>query len=238
MMSMAIGGVWGPSVLAKYSKFDIQGMDEIVGTGVKLMGFVLALTVGLLCGLAGPFLDIWLGSDFQSLTWVLVIMLFPLATNLIVTPFFYIHVSFNKLKIPALVELGLGLSNLFLAICLTPQYKTMGLVLAGGLTLTLYFSIFAPVYAAKIMGLPWTHYLKRLGLITLSTLGVTLVAYFLNKTIPLTSYLHLIIGAGLISTGYLALVYFLGLSSTEKELMESFLSKETGNNQNGYNDPL
>ncbi len=221
IMSVAIGGVWGPSILSKYSQLDFHGIDGIVRTSIKVTGLTLALVIGLLCGLASPFLSIWLGEDFQSMAWVLILMIFPLSTNLIASPFFNIHVSFNKLKIPALVELGLGLSNLFLAIYLTPQYKIMGLVLAGVFTLTLYFSVFSPIYAAKIMGLPWIHYLKQLAVITLSTLGVALVAYSLNKTIPLTSYLHLIIAGGIISLTYLVLVYFLGLTKIEKDLLKS-----------------
>ena len=224
IMSVAISSVWGPSILSKYSQSDFQGMDKIVRVSIKVTGLVLALVVGLGCGLANPFLSMWLGPDFQPMTWVLRLMIFPLSTNLIVGPFFNIHISFDKLKKPALIATILGISNLLLAILLTPQYGTMGLVTAGTLTLTFYYSIYAPIYAAKLMGLPWTHYLQRLGTITLATLGVTLVSFFLDKTIPLTSYFSLIFSGGLVSLVYLILAYFLGLNETEKIFLKNFLN--------------
>lgn len=230
IMSVAVGGVWGPSILAKYSQSDFQGMDKIVRTSIKVTGLTLALIVGLLCGLADPFLSIWLGADFQPMIWVLILMIFPLSTNLIVSPFFNIHVSFNKLKMPALIALALGASNLLLAIFLTPKYGTMGLVAAGVFTLTLFYSFFSPIYAARVMGLSWTHYFKQLGMVTLATLGVAVISYSFAKAMLLSSYLHLIIVGGLISLGYLILVYFLGLSSKEKKMIKSFLAKVTGNN--------
>ncbi len=223
IMSMAIGGVWGPSILSKYSKSDIQGMEKIMHASIKLTGLALALVVGLICGLADPFLSVWLGLDFQIMTWVLVTMILPLSTNLIVGPFFNIYVSHNKLKAPALVALGLGLLNLLLAVSLAPRYGAMGIVAAGALTLTLNYSIFAPVYTAKLMDLPWWHYLQHLGAIMLATLGIAVVSYLLNKAIPLTSYLHLIVAGGLISLGYLVLVYFLGLTGAEKNLLKNLL---------------
>jgi len=223
IMSIAVGGVWGPSILAKYSRSDRQGMDKITLVSIKLTGLTLALVVGLICGLADPFLNVWLGPEFQAMVWILVVMIFPLSTNMVVGPFFNIHISHNKLKFPALVALGLGLLNLSLAILLTPKYGAMGIVAAGMLTLTLNNSIYAPLYAAKIMNLPWWHYLKSLAVVVVATLGVAVVSYMLSVAIPLISYLHLIVTGGLVSLVYLTLVYSLWLNGEEKNLLKIFL---------------
>ena len=219
ILAVAIGGVWGPSILSKFSSSDHRGIDRIMQTSIKITGLMLALLIGLICGLADPFLPIWLGQDFKPMAWILVVMTFPLSTNLIDRSFFNIQVTLNKLKFPAVVTFGLSILNLLLAILLTPRFGVMGLVLAGVLTVTLNYSIFAPVYAAIIMQLPWWHYLKSLGRITLTTLGVAVFSYLLRSAIPLSTFPHLIVVGGLISVGYSVLVYFWGLSTSEKNVL-------------------
>ncbi|MBI5352642.1 MAG: hypothetical protein HZB50_08415 [Chloroflexi bacterium] len=224
IISSAIGGVWGPSILAKYGQDDHQGIDSILLGSVKLIGLTLALPIGLICGLALPFLTVWLGPDFREMSWILAVMVFPLSTNLIVEPFFNINISLNKLKIPALVTFGLGLLNLLLAVFLAPRYGVIGIVAAGVLTLTLNYSIFIPIYTAMTMNLPWWRYVQRLGGVSLATLGVTVTSYLLSDVVSLTSYFRLIAAGGSISLIYLTSAYFLGLSNVEKELLKNFFA--------------
>ena len=223
ILSMAIGGVWGPLILSKFSQADYLGMDKIVYTAVKLTGLTLALPIGLICGLVQPFLIVWLGPDFVPLSWVLIWMLLPLCINLLDGPFFNIEISFGKLKVPALFTFGFGILNLLMSIYLTPRFGVMGLVSASAITLTANSSIFTPLFVARIMGLPWWHYLRQLVIIVFATLSVAGVSYLLSRAIPITSFLHLLFASGLISTGYIILVYFWGLSSSEKNLLSAFV---------------
>ena len=223
IISSAIGGVWGPSILAKYGRSDQRGIDSIVLGSIKLIGLTMALPIGLICGLAVPFLTVWLGPDFQALGWVLAAMVFPLSTNLIVEPFFNINISLNKLKVPALVTCGAGLLNLLLAVLLAPRYGVIGIVAAGALTLTLNYSFFIPIYTARIMDLPWWRYFLCLGAVSLAALGVAVASYLLSDVFSLTSYFRLIAAGGLVSVVYLTAAYFWGLSAVEKELLISFL---------------
>jgi membrane protein EpsK len=109
-----------------------------------------------------------------------------------------------------------------LTILLAPRYGVIGIVLAGVLTLTLNYSIFIPIYTARIMHLPWWRYIQRLGIVSLAALGVTVISYLLNDVILLTSYFRLIMAGGMVSLIYLILVYFLGLTNTEKILLKNF----------------
>ena len=88
VMSTALGSIWQPLILARYSKNKFSSMDKLVQVSIKLSGGVLALIVGLIAGLSKPFLLLWLGSDFESMAFLLSLMVLPLASNLIVSPFF------------------------------------------------------------------------------------------------------------------------------------------------------
>jgi O-antigen/teichoic acid export membrane protein len=221
IFSVAIGEVWGPSIMTKFSQSDMPGVDKIMRSSIKLSGLTLALIAGLIAGLSDPFLTVWLGPNFKSMIWVLVLMVLPLCTNLLDRPFLDIFISMNKLRLPALVSFGLGISNFLLAALLTPRLGVFGLVLAGGLTLTINYSMIIPIYAAIIMDLPWWHYLKRLVLILFVTLIVAGISWLIAGLYSLTSYLHLILVGGLVSVIYLVLVYFLVLSDEEKSLLKS-----------------
>jgi O-antigen/teichoic acid export membrane protein len=177
--------------------------------------------VGLICSLADPFLSAWLGSEFQVMLWILVVIIFPLSTNMVVDPFFNIRISLNKLKMPALVALELGLLNLLLAILLIPRFEAMGIVAVGILTLAFNNSIYASLYAAKIMNLTWRHYLKRLEVVVVTMLIVAMGSYMLSLAIPLISYLLLIVAGRLVSLVYLTLVHSLWLNGEEKNFAEN-----------------
>jgi len=231
MLSIAIGGTWGPTVIAKHGRSDHKGVDVTLRRALKLTGFSLALPIGLLCGLSRPFLDLWLGPDFQAMSLPLTLMLIPLSTNLLSGVFFDIYVAFNKLKTPSMVAISLGLTNLLLAIILAPRYGIIGIITAGILTLTLNSSVFAPIYAAKIMNLSCWYYLQRLAGILFAVGCVTMASYLISDAIHLTSYLHLLLAGGVVSLVYIPLAYFFALSTGEKELLQKAILKVIGNNQ-------
>jgi len=222
VMSIAIGGVWGPSILSKYSQSDYRGMDSIAELSIKVIGLAMALPIGLLAGLARPFLGLWLGPDFTSMNWVLILMIVHLAVNLIIGPFFNIQVSLNKLKMPALVAFSLGLANLFLTIVLARLFGVIGIAISGALTQTLYYAIFSPIYTAKLMNFVWWRYLIRLLPILAATFGVAVLAYAITLLIPLTSLVHIFAVGLVISGAYALVVYRLGLTKSERKAVKTY----------------
>jgi len=224
ILSSAIGGVWGPAILSKYSISDFDGIDAILVRSIKLVGLSMALPIGLICGLAVPFLTVWLGPDFGSMGWLLALMVFPLSTNLIVEPFFNVNISMDKIKIPSLVILSMSLLNLWLAVQLTPIYGAMGIAISGMVTFTLNYSVFIPIYTAKVMGLSFHHYGRHLISILLVTFLITACAYFASTLISPDSFTLLIASAALISLTYLPFVYFIGLNATDRENIQAWTS--------------
>jgi O-antigen/teichoic acid export membrane protein len=222
VMSMAIGGVWGPSILSKYSQSDYRGMNSIVELSIKVIGMAMALPIGLLVGLAGPFLALWLGPSFASMSWVFILMIFHLAVNLIVGPFFNVQVSLNKLKLPAIVAFCLGLTNLFLTIVFARLFGVIGIAIAGALAQTLYYAIFSPAYTARLMNFAWWRYLIQFLPILVATFGVAALSYAITLLISLSSLAHIFIVGLFISVAYLLVVYRFGLAKAEKDAVKTY----------------
>ena len=217
-MARIVGGVWGPTILSKYSRSDFSGMDRIVKLSVKLIGLTLALPIGFISGLAKPFLKVWLGSEYQTMAWVLIVLVFHLSVNLITSPFYNIQLTLNKLMVPALVKVSLGLLNFYLAINLSRKYGPIGIATAGALIITLENLFIWPIYTAKIMNFPWSRYMINLFPIILATLGVSIASYSIGLIIPPVSLINLFIIGVLVSCGYLVVSFLFGLTKEEKQM--------------------
>jgi membrane protein EpsK len=202
-------------------------MDYIARFAIKLMGLTMALPIGFLVGLANPFLVVWLGAEYGTLTWVFSVMIFHLSVNLLTMPYLNIQVTFNKVRLPALVTFTMGAAYYFLAAFLSRELGPIGIVLAGTLTLTATNFAFMPVYTARIMNMVWWHYLVRLFAILLATLGVSMVSYTAGLIYPITSLLNLFLVGVVISGAYIILAYLIGFTKEDKHMFASLLRKYT-----------
>jgi len=118
-----VSNVLYPTIVAKYAENDFESVHRLSLQAVRLMGFAVSLPVGLLCGLGSSFLQLWLGPSFGNLGLLLILMIWHLPINLAVLPLFGIQMAMNKVKIPGIVTLFMGIGNLVLAIVFTSIFK-------------------------------------------------------------------------------------------------------------------
>ena len=232
ILANAVGGIWGPVTLSRFSKADFTGMDSVVRFSIKTIGLICAIPIGLLAGLSSPFLTLWLGESFNSMTWVLILMVLPLSVNLITTPFYNIQLTMNRIKLPAIMGLVLGASYYFLAKRFALSFGPIGIATAGAITLTLNNLLFSPIFTAVIMKLKWWHYLVRLLLITIAPISIALTTYFVNKIFPARSLFDLLLMGLVISLLYLVIIFYCVLSKKEKGLIVNTIIGYFPTNQN------
>lgn len=172
-------GVLSPSVLKKYAQGDFTGLRRLTHQAIKLLGLVIALPVGLLCGFSRPFLSIWLGPSFRDSNVLLVFLVFHLGLNLSTLPLAYIQTAYNRVRWPGIVTLITGAANLGLAILLATwgQWGAVGVAIAGAVTWTLKNVLFTPVYTAHVMKLPWWVFFPSLSVSVVGTCFVGMMAY-------------------------------------------------------------
>lgn len=219
ILANAIGGIWGPVTLSRFSKADFTGMDSVVRFSIRTIGLVCAIPIGLLSGLSSPFLTLWLGESFNSMTWVLILMLIPLSANLITSPFYNIQLAMNRIKLPAIVGVALGASYYILANCLAQKIGPMGIAAAGAITLSLNNLIFSPIFTATIMKVKWWRYIVRLIMMYIAAISIAIASFFVNKLFPARSLLDLFWMGLVISLLYVVIVFYWVLSKKEKGLI-------------------
>lgn len=221
----ALTRVVRPIFLTKFAQEDFSGLRTLASQSVKLLGLVLALPVGFLCGYSRPFLRIWLGSSFEHLSPLLIMLVFHLSLNLSVSILLFVQNTYNKVKWPGILTLVSGGLNLVLAILFAKwsQLGMIGVALAGVITWTFKNSVYVPIYTARIMKLPWWSYLTDLIPVALGTLFVGLVSYGITQFHFSDNWLTLLGSGVIISLLYSFMVWTVGLNRSDRKLLMSLI---------------
>ena len=205
-----ISSVVAPMIMIYYARSEIEHLLRLGKVSVRVLSLVLTIPIAVMCVFSPALLRLWLGEAFTSLAPLMVIMLCHLIVNVGVIPLFNIQVAMNRVRVPALVTLFMGILNLLLAISFVRYFNwgIYGVAIAGAIVLTAKNALFTPVYAARILREPWhtflRPYLSALGLlIGLMATGYVLMLYEVPK-----SWLHLILLSLGIGTIGLAAAWF------------------------------
>ncbi|RYZ97886.1 MAG: hypothetical protein EOP47_20680 [Sphingobacteriaceae bacterium] len=224
--SLSIAGALGPLILTLYAKNEFDQMIKISKLSNKLLTLFITCIVGVLCVISGDLLRLWVGEQFVSMKWLFIIVLLPLPINLGVQPLFSLNRAFNKVKVPGLFTVGMGVLNLLLAIFLV-KYTTLGLfgvAIASGIILTLKNFIFMPIYVASNMKISKFTFFKA----SISSLLIMAVALMLTVFYPdvftLDNWLVLIVHSGLLFLLFSGMSYLL-MSKEEKSAVFNKLLK-------------
>jgi len=213
-----------PSFVSKYASGDMEALRRISRLAVKCMGLVLALPVGLICGFARPLLLLWLGKNFLHLQPLLIVLTAHLALNMAVRPLFGLNIAFNKVRVPGLVTLGLGIFNLLLAIILVHAgWGGLGIAMSGALSMTVRNLFFTPLYAARVQKLPWfTYFGTVLALALLNAFFIGMV-WGISQLSAVKTWPALAMLAAAVSVVYMIISYGCVLREEEKALLWKLL---------------
>lgn len=216
-----VSSVLNPAVIGRYALHDFEGLKQLASRSVKLLGIALALPIGLLCGLARPFLGIWLGPSFQSLDILLVLLMGHLSITLATLPLAYVLTSYNKVRIQGVATLLLGILNLGLSIFFV-QWTSWGVLGVAASTAIVYAIknlFFLSSYSAHVMKLHWyTFYSTLLGG-AIGTVAVALCTYTLARVWWPESWLALGVLAVVVSIGYAIAAYIVSLSQEDRRFL-------------------
>jgi len=220
-----LSGVLTPIILTYYAKNQFDNMISISKSAVKFMGFAMALPIGCLCGFAPNILSLWIGPEFAKLSPLMWILLSHLIINLSVLPLFSINISLNKVRIPGLVTLFMGVGNFLLALMI-PYFTGLGyygVAIAGAIMLTMKNSFFLPWYTSRLLKIHKYTFITPILCGFIATLVIVIIIYILNYFIDIYTPIHLIFYCGLLSIIYILVVWLIGLSQIERQIINSFI---------------
>lgn len=220
-----LAGVLTPVILTYYAKKKFEELVIISKSAVKIMGLVMALPIGLICGFSPLILSLWVGPEFARLSPLMWLLLSHLAINMSVLPLFPINVSYNKLRIPAIVTIFSGIVNLLLAVTIPSitGWGYYGVAVAGAIVLTARHFFFVPMYATRVLGISKNPFKSSMIQVILSTVivsGISSIIYHFSNN---SSVVSLIICCGVISLIYLPIMWLGFMNQSERRTIESLI---------------
>lgn len=220
-----LAGVLTPVILTCYAKKKFEELVIISKSAVKIMGLSMALPIGLICGFSPLILSLWVGSEFTRLSPLMWLLLSHLAINMSVLPLFPINVSYNKLRIPALVTIFLGIVNLLLAVIIPSitGWGYYGVAVAGVVVLTARHFFFVPVYATKVLGISNNPFKNSMIQVILSTVIVSGIASMIYYFFNISNIINLVSCCGVISLVYLPMIWLGFMSQSERRTIGSLI---------------
>ena len=159
-----LGGVFAPTITYLYARKQMSELVAFSRQAMTFVGLAIGLPIALISGLSAPLLKVWLGPEFADLSWLMSLQTFHLSVNLAMLPLLTILTATNHVKLPAIATAGMGLVNLGLALFLAGpmHWGLYGVAAAGAMAWTLKNLLFTSIYAALVIGCPWTTFLKTL----------------------------------------------------------------------------
>jgi membrane protein EpsK len=219
-MAGMVVSLFVPTMLYCYARHDIDGLVIYTRRAIKFMGLLMALPIGMICGFSVPILRTWLGPSFVDLSWLMSLMTISLSLTVAVFPLFGIENATNRVRMPAIVTLLLGIVNLGLAIFLAGPmgWGLYGVAAATAIALTVKNITFTPLYSAHILGCRISAFLLETVPILLATLATAGVGLLMSHVWDLSGWLRLIPAVAVLSAVYLAVVYSMLLNSEERQM--------------------
>lgn len=198
MLSGSIASVFSPRLVSIYSTGDIEQLTKYAKQAVRITGFLMAVPIGIVCGLSQSLLYVWLGSSFVSLSWLLVLLTFHLVFNLAVQPLFALQTAMIHLKYPAIITIILGVVNFLVALLLGYHYGIWGIATAGAIVLTAKNIIFTPIYTAMKLRKSTNIFLKEIGYSVVIMVFVSAMTYSTHYIWHIDSWYKLMIVVSLV----------------------------------------
>jgi membrane protein EpsK len=144
-----LGSVFGPLILIAYSKNDHKEVQNLAINQSYIVGALSAIIAGVVAGYSVSILHFWLGESFTKYeNW--------LSVKMLSIPFFaaggvlaYVYRTWNKVKMPALLTLMLGVGNVASVLLLLLVAKSIILILVICVLFALLQSYFLNAYCVN-----------------------------------------------------------------------------------------
>ncbi|KAB2661763.1 MAG: hypothetical protein DVB32_01920 [Verrucomicrobia bacterium] len=213
----ALSGAFGPTIVHLHARGDLEGLLARLMTAIRIMRFLLPLPIGILAGFSNDILALWLGNDFTSMGWLLILSTLHLSVNLAVLPMFLAWTATNHVKTPALVTLAMGIGSAALAIALgRTTLGIAGVAVAGVISLSAKNLIFTPLYTAHVLDVSCRKLYATLFHSAFATMVVAVTSGIISHLTNINGFVRLATAATLIGVVYVAVVILCVITEAER----------------------
>jgi membrane protein EpsK len=149
---------------------------------------------------------------------LLFLLAFHLCVNLAMQPLYALPLAADRVKVPGIVALGIGVGNLLLALLLAGYlgWGLYGLAVPGAVMLTLRHLVFTPLYCARILNKPaGTFYREVIPTVLATAIAIGLCRLVLWQW-DISHWPELLAAGAGVSLVFATIIFLLFLKSTER----------------------
>ena len=196
-----------PSLIKLYADNEMEKLVDVLRFSMKISGMVSNLAFAGIVGLGLNYYDLWIPNQNTELLYRLTII--AVTSSILegaICPLYYIYTLTVKNKIPCIITIMGGISNV-LGMCFLIQYTSMGIYaifVTTAVIMLIINGITNPVYMTKCLKLPWYTFYPTLGRHVLSCVVMSISFYFFVRALNPTSWiefleiLFFVVGIGII----------------------------------------
>lgn len=211
--------VFVPNINILYAQGKKDELLQEVLFSVRVIGYLATVPIGFLMVFGDAFFGAWVPTqNAQLLQSLSLLTLFPLVASSIVAVITNVYITTNKLRVPALVLLGVGIVNL-LAVLICLKFTDLGVwavPVVGMITQLAYYTLFQPVYAARCLNLPWNTFYKTIFLSAACTLSMVAICFGYRMVIDVRGWIPLFIAGVICSIITLSINFFIIFNHSER----------------------
>ena len=221
-----LSSVFAPHYTILYAKNDMKGLVEEVNFTSKIQSFIMTVPLAGFIVFGHEFYTLWQPSKtpdeintIQIISVLTVIMyLFTAHTQALTM----LNSVFNKLKVPVLVALGVGIVSTLSVILIvnftdfSPTYKAFFIAGISSLLMSLRSLIFVPIYSAYLLKQKKTVFYPAIIRSWICFVVIAVVFFVIKSFFPMNTWIKLIIGC--LASGVLGYALSIFLMFSRKEL--------------------
>lgn len=226
-----ISSLFGPLILIAYSHNKHDEVQKLTIQQSSLSGIIAALGIGTLIGFSKFFIYLWLGDEFLSYQYWLIVKLVPIPFYAASGIFAYTYRTWNKVRFPAIMTLLLGIINVLIVFLLCSLYKQSTSIINIVLTISMLFVIlqsyvlnsycFARIYKGNSKKL-LLGFLK----ILIVLLIVSLFSYFISTIFSFSDVCIQLLAMGGTLTLFAIVIFCFILSNDQKVTICNLIVKK------------
>ena len=214
----SLGQLISPSIAALHASGETKRLASLSRTAVRAQGLLIAIPVGVLCGLAGAALNWWMGPEFRFLAPLAWLILVPLVIEGSFNPVSILVSMPDTVKFFAKSAVVIGVANVILGVILV-KYTGLGMygmALAVAITSIIRHGVVMPIYAAHLMKQPWYLLIQQQAQ-TVIQLGLTgAIALYVAQYVGTARSLPNLVTAAFAAGSVATLLALLQLSRDER----------------------
>lgn len=214
-----------PIILTQYARGDFQTIWQTAYISMKVLGLLMAVPVGLLCGFATPLIRLWLGEEFTFLAPILVLVVFYQGFSLSARPLLFVQNACDRVKWPGIATLISGIGAIVLAIALSVwgRWGYAGVPVAIAIAMILKNGLYMPIYTARILNRSWWVFLPAFIPGVFYTILAGACSFLIYLYSPPQNWLWLAIYSALIFGIFAIIAWFTALKPEEKIFLKNNL---------------